>query len=268
MTSSLGPDDAFGNVDVHCHALPGMDDGPATLEDAVALLEMAAEDGTTHLVATPHANYQFLYVPERIAQERARLQTLIGDRLQILIGCDFHLSYENIQDALAHPRKYTVNGSRYLLVEFAQHFSMDALEGVLDQLLRAGLVPILTHPERNPVFQEHPDLAPRYIRLGCVTQVTASSFTGDFGKRAQKMAESMLAENLIHVVASDGHSASKRRPRLSGAAALIAERQNEERSIALIRDNPRAMILDLPLPYHPKPPKPKPKSAFWSLLKG
>ena len=268
MTSSLGPDAIFGNVDVHCHALPGMDDGPATLEDAVALLEMAADDGTTHLVATPHANYQFLYQPERIAQERARLQALLGDRLQILIGCDFHLSYENIQDALAHPRKYTINSTRYLLVEFAQHFSMDALEGVLDQLLRAGLVPVLTHPERNPVFQEHPELAPRYIRLGCVTQVTASSLTGDFGKRAQKTAETMLADNLIHVIASDGHSAKKRRPRLSEAAMLVADRQDEARSSALIRDNPRAMILDQPLPFHPVPPRAKPKSAFWSMLKG
>lgn len=242
-----------GNVDIHCHILPGLDDGSPDLATSLAMAKMAREDGTTHLVATPHANFQFRYEPDRIALLRAQMAAADGAGPEILIGCDFHLSYENVQDALAHPRKYCVNGGRYLLVEFAEMFNADVMESVLRQFLELGLVPVLTHPERNPVFQQHPEVAPRYVALGCVAQVTASSFTGDFGKQAERSAGDLLDRGLIHVLASDGHSTRHRLPVLSPGAAVVAERTSAAVARALVSDNPAAIIADLPLPFSPAP---------------
>lgn len=259
---------ATGNVDIHCHILPGLDDGAPNMEIAVGMARMAAKDGTTHLVATPHANFQFRYDPTRIAALRDELQAAAGDQLQILIGCDFHLSYENVQDALAHPRKYSVNGGQYLLVEFAEMFNIASMAAILRQLREQGLIPVLTHPERNPVFQQHPELAPRYIELGCIVQVTASSLTGDFGKQAARSAADLLDRNLIHVLASDGHSTRHRLPRLSEAAQFVAERKDEQLARALVSDNPAAIIADRPLPYRPNGAvRTSRKKGLWSRFR-
>ncbi len=265
MKIDVQQENGFGNVDVHCHILPGLDDGPKEMERSIAMAEMAAADGTTHIVATPHSNFQFAYDPERIASLREQLQLAAGAQPQILIGCDFHLSYENIQDALKNPRKYSLNGSRYLLVEFPELFNTDAMASVLQQLLNAGLVPVLTHPERNPVFQQHRDLAARYIRMGCVLQITANSLTGDFGKIAEKMCFELLDRDLVHLVASDGHATKRRPPLLSAARALVVDRRGEETAAYLCSGNPAAMILDAELPYAPRPELRR-KRGFWSFL--
>ena len=258
----------IGNVDIHCHILPGLDDGAPTPDISLGMARMAAEDGTTHLVATPHANFQFTYEPARIAALRAELQAAIGDQLQLLVGCDFHLSYENVLDAIAYPRKYSINGGRYLLVEFAETFNIDVMETVLCQLRDAGLLPVLTHPERNPIFQQHPDLASRYIALGCVVQVTASSLTGDFGKQAARSAADLLDRELIHVLASDGHSTRHRLPRLSQGAQVVADRKGEAVARALVSENPAAIIADQTLPYRPNGiALPARKKSLWASLR-
>jgi protein-tyrosine phosphatase len=169
---------------------------------------------------------------------------------------------------LAHPRKYSVNGGRYLLVEFAEMFNIASMEAILRQLREQGLIPVLTHPERNPVFQQHPELAPRYIELGCIVQVTASSLTGDFGKQAARSAADLLDRNLIHVLASDGHSTRHRLPRLSEAAQFVAERKDVQLARALVSDNPAAIIADRPLPYRPNGAvRTSRKKGLWSRFR-
>jgi protein-tyrosine phosphatase len=258
---------SHGHVDIHCHVLPGLDDGPADMATSVAMANLAAEDGTTHLVATPHSNFQWRYIPEKNQELIAELQRQ-APQPRILLGCDFHLSYENIQDALISPRKYSLNGSRWQLVEFADFFNADAMATALRQLLGVGLVPVLTHPERNPTFQENRQLAHRYVQMGCVVQITAGVFSGDFGSTALKTAEDMFELDLVHVIASDGHSTERRKPRLSRARQWIAQRYDDEIARMLVADNPWAMINDLPkLPYMPSVrPEPR-RRKFWAFLK-
>src|ERR1700691_5170066 len=104
-------------VDIHCHILPGMDDGADSFEEAVEMAEMAIEDGITHVVGTPHANEQFKFDPDLVRKRRDELQEKIGDRLILATGCDFHLNFENLQDLPAHKTKYTINQKNYLLIE-------------------------------------------------------------------------------------------------------------------------------------------------------
>lgn len=256
----------MGFVDTHIHILPGLDDGPPGPEESLALAEVAIADGTSHVVATPHANYQFEFVPERVAALRDQLQQAMGDRLVVASGCELHLSYENVQAALDNHRRYSLNGSRYLLVEFPEFFERAALGGVLEQFCGRGIVPVLAHPERNPVFQQHPEALADFLRLGCLSQVTASSFTGRFGKRAQQFAADLLERECVHIVATDGHSPQQRPPRFSKAHAFIARHRDAETADALCAANPLAVLEDRDLPYAPVPPADK-KKGLWARLR-
>ena len=192
-------------IDIHCHPLPAIDDGAKTLEVAVAMCQMAAADGTTHLVATPHCNYRYKFDPEVNRAKLRELQEAVGEKPELLLGCDFHLSYDNIQDALAHPRRYTVGSTPYLLVEFSDFgVSPGVLESV-HRLIAAGMRPIVTHPERNATLSRNHDVVLRLVELGCFVQVTASAFTGYWGEGIQTSAEQLLRRRLVHALASDAH---------------------------------------------------------------
>lgn len=253
-------------VDTHLHLLPGLDDGPGTMEAAMEAAEVAVADGIAAVVATPHSNYQWPFQPARVELLRTELQSAVGDRLRVTTGCELHLSYENVQEALAQPRAFSLNRSRYLLVEFPELFDREAFASVLEQLLGAGAVPVLAHPERNPVLQQHPATLQRYLQLGCVAQVTAASFTGRFGKRAQQFAAEWLDREWIHVVASDGHSAQQRPPRLSKAYAWICDRSGVETADYLCSANPLAMLEDRDLPFLPDPEVVR-KKGLWARLR-
>jgi protein-tyrosine phosphatase len=250
-------------VDIHSHFLPGLDDGARTMGEAVAMMEMAAADGTTHFVGTPHCNDRYEFSLERNQALVAELQARAGDRIRLLCGCDFHLSYENIEAALAGPRTYTVNQGTYLLTEFDNFSIAPQMVDVFYKLQGAGLIPIVTHPERNPILQKSGDkLLRKLAEMGCPIQVTAGSFLGRFGSMARAAAEQLLAERLVHLVASDAHDTEKRPPRLSEARAWMEKNHGAELAQALFVDNPRAVVDSQPLPYFPEPLAPK-KKRLW-----
>ena len=135
----------------------------------------AAADGITHLVATPHANDVYSFDPELNRRKLAELQSAIGNVPKLLPGCDFHLSYDNVQECLARPKDFTINNTSYLLVEFPDQFIPEQMDRVFYEIQLAGLVPILTHPERNPVCARRPELLYYWVTRGCLVQVTAHS---------------------------------------------------------------------------------------------
>jgi protein-tyrosine phosphatase len=260
-------------VDIHCHILPGIDDGPGSFEVSLEMAEMAIADGITHVVATPHANSSHRYVPDLVNQLRAEIQTRVSDRLSILTGCDFHLSFENLKDAHAHPAKYTINQRNYLLVEFADYSIPPSMDQALHQLQLAGFHPIITHPERNPLIRAQPERLFRWLRQGCYAQITAGSFLGSFGVRAQEAAGSWLDQDVVHFVASDAHNVTSRPLRLKEAYDWVAARKGEEVARALFTENPLAAVEGRPLPYVPELPEgqgeapgtatPRRRKRFW-----
>jgi protein-tyrosine phosphatase len=248
-------------IDIHCHPLPGVDDGAKTLEMAVEMCRMAASDGISHLVATPHCNYQYEFDPAVNRTKLTELQNAIGEKPQLLLGCDFHLSYDNIRQLVENPAHFTINQSSYVLVEFGDFFIPDQIDQVFYEIECAGLTPILTHPERNPLFQRKPDLLYRWITRGCLCQVTAKSYTGGFGSRARHFAEEWLAKNWIHVFASDAHDPKYRPPILSNCRKKLVEAQGEETAARLLEKTPEAIINGQPLPPAPAPLDPARKKA-------
>jgi protein-tyrosine phosphatase len=258
-------------IDIHCHPLWGVDDGAKNFEISVEMCKMAAADGITHLVATPHCNYEYHYDVEVNRAKLAELQAAIGDAPQLLLGCDFHLSYDNIQQAAENRTQFTINGTNYLLVEFGEQFIPDQMDRVFYEIQCADLLPILTHPERNPVIQQRSELLYHWVTRGCLVQVTAKSYTGGFGRRAQHFAEKWLEQNLIHFFASDAHDPKHRPPILSECHRKVTEMRGEQVADLLLRENPRAVIEGRPLPPGLEPIDPrqlKRKRSWFSLLRG
>ena len=227
-------------VDIHCHLLPGMDDGPDALEESLEMARVALADGITHIVATPHASDRFKFLPELVRQRRDEIQTQIGDRLTLATGCDFHLTFENLEDLRVNPSKYTINGKQYLLVEFSSYSLPPFLDETLHQVQLLGLHPIITHPERNGPLRSNPGRLAAWAQRGCYVQVTGQSLQGGFGEGAQKWAEALLEMGLVHFVASDAHNARSRPPKLRGAYETVRARHGEEVARALFVENPRA----------------------------
>ena len=250
-------------VDIHSHVLWGVDDGPATFDDSLAMLRIAAQTGSTDIVATPHADSEFTYRPDLIAERIQQLQSAVGDSPRIHRGCDFHLSLMNIQDALIDHHKYTINSGRYLMVELSEFFISPSMHEVLRQFASCGIVPVVTHPERNPILQRSPQVFERWIGQGCLAQVTAQSITGDFGGAAKDAAWSMLRNGFVHFVASDGHDTVNRPPRLDRARDVLLREIGPEAANLLLLHNPQAVIQDLPIDPGPMSLFPGKRAPFW-----
>lgn len=261
-------------IDIHHHLLFGLDDGAKDIEISQAMARMAADDGITHIVCTPHANAHYRFDPainlERLEQLRERLD----DRVTLGLGCDFHLSFENIEDARKNPTKYTINGKKYLLVEFADLSIPQQMTQVFYEFLLAGIQPIITHPERNATIQNNPQRLDEWLRSGCLAQITASSITGRFGRGAMSFAHKLLNENKIHFLATDAHNLESRPPRMKEAYEFVAKRWGAETAERLCVVNPRAAFYGEELGPQPEmleskmPYTPRKKPGLWKRLLG
>lgn len=239
-------------IDLHHHLLHATDDGSKDLLTSVAMVEMAAADGITHIVATPHANYTYQYDrarhEEALQQIREALPANISASMQLGLGCDFHLNVDNIADAHAHPRRYTINETEYLLVELPDFNIPPRLEEVFYSMRVNGLTPILTHPERNATLQRTPERMEAWLHTGLLIQVTAGSLTGNFGKKAERMAWKLLEAGSAHVLATDAHDLVHRPPRMSEARERVAKKFGDEVADLLCTGNPLAIYQGGPLP--------------------
>lgn len=236
-------------VDLHCHILPGLDDGAKTIEDSLAMAEDAIVDGITHVVATPHASSYYSFNFDRVCTARAELSARLGDRLVLATGCDLHLNHENLAAVRRDPRPYCINQKDYLLVEFNEFSIPPSMDHTLHELQLAGIHPIVTHPERNAILRTRPERLQSWIGQGSYVQITAGSLTGVFGPIAKELAWTWLAQGWVHFISSDAHNTTRRPLKLKFAFDAVAEQFGEERSRSLFVENPRAAFDGHPLPY-------------------
>lgn len=229
-------------VDIHSHVLYGMDDGARTLEDSVDMMRMAAAHGTTDIVATPHANPRYPFDPLRIRERIAEITEASGGAPRLYSGCDFHLSYDNIQDAIANPRKYTIAQKSFLLVEFSDLIVFHNTADIFARLEEAGMVPVITHPERNPLLRQRIEEIAKWVGGGARLQVTAQSLFGDFGRDALQFSKTLLDRNLVHFIASDGHDCERRPPQLDQAHAWLRKNYGDDLAETLCVTNPRLAL--------------------------
>jgi protein-tyrosine phosphatase len=238
-------------VDIHCHILPGIDDGAETWGTTTQMCRMAVRDGITHIVATPHCDGHYEYDRAHFTDMLATLSEVSGGQLTFTIGCDFHLSPRNIEAAMDDPRPFAIGDTQYIMVEFDHHGIPSNAGELLRTLLSRGMVPIITHPERNALLMKKLGVVQEFIEMGCLSQVTANAFTGFWGPKSQKAAEKLLQKKAIHIVASDAHDLELRPPLLSMARTRVATLAGADTAKALFTHNPAAVVAGQSVPPLP-----------------
>lgn len=233
-------------IDIHSHILPGMDDGPATMEKSLQMARIAIEDGRRTMIATPHC-YNGVYFNSKdsiiSACERFN-QALVKNNinLEILPGSETHLSPE-ILDELENDNLLTLNNTGlYLSVELPDPFIPRTIIDFINRIRNRGLIPIITHPERNRLLQQNTEILVDLISAGALSQITAAAVTGGFGKPAMKSCKKMLKKDLVHLIASDAHSTSTRPPILSEARKKLQSLIGREKQEKIYRINPEKVI--------------------------
>jgi protein-tyrosine phosphatase len=240
-------------IDLHCHLLPGVDDGAQSLAEAIAMCRMAAADGCEAMVATPHQRRGEWWNADtgHLAGLAGQLQEAVGPGFRVFLGGEIHVDAELLEEVEKLPDGGGVlplAGSRYLLIEFGPSGTPAESVHLIHELAVAGWRPVIAHPEFIPWLAPDLDLLALLVSRGALTQVTAMSLTGDFGRRPQSDAVALLEAGLVHFVASDSHGVRRRPPGLARAYRTIADRWGEEAARRLTTDNPRAVVEDRPLP--------------------
>jgi protein-tyrosine phosphatase len=243
-------------IDIHHHLLWEQDDGAKDLALSLDMAHMAVEDGITHIACTPHANGYYTYDPVAIDRKIVDLQHLLdAEALPLILGrgCDFHMSYDNVLLAMEEPARFSLNRGSYLLVELPDYSLPPNLTQTFYEMHIAGLVPILTHPERNATLQQDPGRIAEWLRAGVLVQVTAGSVTGRMGKTAQKVAHELLSRRWVHFLATDAHNTSSRPPKMREAHDAVAEVYGSEYAHLLCVSNPLAAFTNDALAPQPPP---------------
>ena len=231
-------------VDIHCHILPGIDDGPSDLSESLKMAEIAVADGITQIVATPHVKgdiHSPAFFDQCIRQFNEKLQRIYSP-LKIVGGADVSAAFPPEVLAL-----YTINKGPYFLLEFPHSHLPHNADEIVFKIMLAGLRPIITHPERNPSIIRDPELLFRLADAGCLVQVTAGSLTGGFGTDSRNCAIYLLKKRRVHFLATDAHSASYRKPILSSAVKEAASIIGSKAALKLVFTNPSAVLAGRPL---------------------
>ncbi len=246
-------------IDLHCHILPGIDDGPDELGASLAMARAAVADGVSVVVATPHVSWNHANGAAQIRAATDELQgaiTTAGIPLRVLPGAEVALTravdLEPAQLAELH-----LGGSGWLLLEPPISVDAPGIEGMIGMVQARGSRILLAHPERCAAFHADPEMLARLVGAGCRAQVTAGALTGTFGRTVQRLARRFVDDGLIHVVASDAHDTTLRRPDMG---AVVATGEYAPLASWLTTDVPGAMLANRPLPPRPVEPK-RPRNA-------
>ena len=237
-------------IDLHCHILPGLDDGATDLSVSTDMAKAFVADGVLVVACTPHI-LPGLYHNSgpQIRQATAQLQQHLdreGIPLRLVTGADNHI-IPNFVTELRSGHLLSLADTRYVLVEPPHHVAPPRLEELFFSLLVAGYVPILTHPERLTWIQSHYQVIQRLVHAGIWMQVTAGSLTGAFGRNARYWAERMLDEGCVHILATDAHDVNRRPPNLSQGRELAAKRVGDTEAQHLVVTRPEGVLRnDLP----------------------
>ena len=228
-------------VDIHCHLLPGIDDGASDWRETLAMARMAAADGFETMVTTPHQLGNFSHnTGEEIRHLTAQVQNVLREQkipITLLPGADVRIEPDMIAKIRRGEVLTLADRGRHVLLELPHELYVP-LDRLLGELRAAGLVGILSHPERNQGILAKPAILEPLVRAGCLMQVTAGSLAGSFGPDIKKFAEWMLGEGLVHFLATDAHSSKSRRPLMSRAFARATELAGERLAVEMCSTNP------------------------------
>lgn len=256
-------------LDIHAHILPGLDDGPRDWDEAVEMCTFARKDGIETIVASPHTlNGVYDNPPKKVLEQVERLKHLLRQNcinLEVLPGSEVHVCPDCV-DRILNKEVLTINNSgEYVLLELPFEVISPGIENLIFDLLVKGIKPVLAHPERNREVSRKPGSLLSLVEKGALVQITGSSLVGGFGRTVRDCARILLESNMVHVIASDAHSANGRPPVLSEAREQCAELIGEERASQLTVEFPRNIIQGREFTV-PEPEYKARKEGFFSMF--
>ncbi len=235
-------------IDLHCHLLPGVDDGPATLEESLQLCQIAVADGITHAIVTPHMHPgRWENTKESIERDCKALQAALDDAgiaLKLGYAAEVRLSEHIVQQIENDeiPFYGEVDGYQIMLLEFPHGHIVPGSEKLVAWLMERKIRPMIAHPERNKAVMRDVELIRPFVEMGCWLQVTAGSLQGKFGERAESVARELLDRGWVDVVASDGHNRGVRRPELDWVSEYLVRLGSVECANEILVERPKSML--------------------------
>jgi protein-tyrosine phosphatase len=255
-------------IDLHTHILPDWDDGAADQDEAEQMIAVAREDGISKIVLTPHV-YRMTKRGADLIGLNGRIRSFLEQskafKIELFAGAEVYVHI----DMIRHIKEFglTVNGSNFVFIEFpAEHVPAGATK-LLFQMMLDGLIPIISHPERNAMLAQSPEILYELVRQGAIGQVTSQSITGGFGRKTKKVAESFLRHGLVHLIASDAHNATTRPPRLAEAVEAAAKFVGTAKAEAMVTTVPAAILENEQIPDIGEPVHPRIKSRLHFLIR-
>jgi len=253
-------------IDIHCHILPNVDDGPESLDETLEMCRIAVADGTTAIVATPHQRSGVHHNSVESILENVRTVVSLLKKsnldLELFPGADVHIEVDTAEKIVQGDIMSINNTKRYFLLEFPAHVIPLNIDKLIFNLLLKGITPILTHPERILEVQENPNRVYELVSMGVLSQVTAMSVTGGFGAGVRRCVRTLLKHNLAHIIASDAHSADYRPPILSDAVKVVSRLLGEECAMEMVTSVPLQIIRGEPVQVFAPPMKIR-RKLFW-----
>ncbi|MCP4656978.1 MAG: hypothetical protein GY856_16325 [bacterium] len=240
-----------GMIDLHCHLLPGVDDGATDLEEALAMCRLAAVDGCAVVAATPHLRHEFWWNGDRAQLEDLyyELRDALPGEPEVLLGGEIAVNSQSVEEIYALPEGelLTLAGTRYLLLELDYMGLGPNPVELIRELTVSGWYPVVAHPERFPWLAGNLPLVAMLVEHGAHLQLTARSITGELGRAARRSSEELLDAGLVELVSSDAHGLEIRPPGLSSAYRHVGKRWGEAIAEKLFVTNPRAVVDNRPL---------------------
>lgn len=235
-------------IDLHCHMLPGIDDGPKTMEQSIAMAKFAVENGIQRCVVTPHIQpgyYDnditnisaiFALFQANLLEQGIDLNVAMAAEVRVCGELPMLISRSKIP-FLGHWK-----GKKVILLEFPHDHIPVGADKLIGWLLDRDILPLIAHPERNQAIMRQPDKVQVFTKLGCLLQITASSITGLFGTESQKCALSFIQDGIVSIIATDAHNLIKRQPTMQAAKSLLLPLIGEKRVDELMVANPLEII--------------------------
>jgi protein-tyrosine phosphatase len=244
-----------GAVDIHCHLLPGLDDGPGNMGEALAMAQAAVLAGTAHMVATPHIDQNWRVRPAAIAgRAQALREALSGEGIALEVSTGAEIALSRLVDLSASELdSLRLGGGPYLLIECPLSPTAGDFDSLLMRIHARGEAIVLAHPERSPLFQQEPERLERLVAAGMLCSLTAGSLKGAFGAAVRRFSIRLLRDGLVHDLSSDAHDHLARPPGLADALASVEDELPGigRRGEWLTQLAPAAILAGEPLPEPP-----------------
>ena len=247
-------------IDIHCHILPGVDDGPTKMKETLSMLAIARKSGVETIIATPHllrgVNDEKIALCNELVKVLPRIASDAGIKIQVKSGFECYISPEFAEENINLTDLTLNNNGKYILIELPMNGVPLFTKDVFANIKNMGITPIIAHPERNMAISQNPNILCDFISDGCIAQLNAGSIIGHYGREIRQTAKILLSHRLIHVLASDMHSASS--PMMKHALSAVGSIVGFDETLQISEKIPYNILVGEdfdradPIPYEPK----------------